>query len=64
MYRQMDLPIITEELIDECLSEISMDIDEDYVRTFILNGQNRIVEILDIDEGPSEDEDFSMNLIL
>jgi hypothetical protein len=64
MYRQIDLPIITQELIDECLSEISMDIDEDYIRTFILNGQDRIKEIIDIDEGPSEDEDFSMNLIL
>jgi len=64
MYRQMDLPIITEELIDECLSEISMDINEDYVRPFILNGQDHIKEIIDIDEGPSEDEDVYMGLIL
>ena len=64
MYRQMDLPIITEELIDECLNEIPIDVDHEYIRSFILYGQERIKEIIDIDEGPSEDEDFSMNLIL
>ncbi len=64
MYQQMDLPIITEELIDECLNEIPIDVDHEYIRSFILYGQERIKEIIDIDEGPSEEEDFSMNLIL
>jgi len=39
-------------------------VDYEYIRSFILYGQERIKEIIDIDEGPSEEEDFSMNLIL
>jgi len=40
MYRELDIPAITMELIDECLSEISIDVDSEYIGAFILNGLN------------------------
>lgn len=63
MYRNMDLPVITEETLDECLNEIPIEVDRDYIRTFILSGQSatrNIINSYDI----SEDEDQSMGLTL
>ncbi len=64
MYRQMDLPEITVEIINECLDEIPIEVDRAYIRDFILNGQERVREIINIDEAPAEDEDNSMGLTL
>ena len=55
MYRQMTLPEITERIIDECLDEISIEVDREYIRTFILSGQKRIGEIIDMDAEPTEE---------
>lgn len=64
MYRTMDLPIITEEIIDECLNEITIDVDWDYIRTFILAGEAQIRELIDQDENIFEDEDNGIGLTL
>ena len=64
MYRQMELPEITVEIIEECLDEIPIEVDRAYIRDFILNGQARVREIINIDEVPSEDEDNPMGLML
>ena len=63
MYRQMGLPEITAEMIDECMNEIPIEADRDFIRAFILNGQNAIREIIDVNEGISE-EDNSMGMML
>lgn len=54
MYRRMELPEITESIINECLEEIPMEVDQDYIRTFILCGQAKVREVIDRDAGPSE----------
>ena len=64
MYQQMDLPQITESIINECLDEIPIEVDRGFIRDFILNGQNVIREIIDAGEGMSEDEDNSMGMML
>lgn len=64
MYRTMDLPIITEGIINECLDEIPIDVDRDYIRTFILSGEAQIRELIDQDENISEDEDNGIGLTL
>lgn len=64
MYRQMELPKITAETIDECIDEIPIEVNRDFIRTFILNGQERIREIISMDEIPTEDEDNGMGMML
>ncbi|MBQ9133573.1 MAG: hypothetical protein IJX64_03470, partial [Clostridia bacterium] len=64
MYRQMELPEITAEIIDACLDEIPIEVDRAYIRDFILNGQAQVREIIHTDEAPAEDEDNSMGLML
>ena len=39
MYQSMELPIITEQMIEECFAEIRIEIDRAFVKDFILNGQ-------------------------
>lgn len=46
MYRQMDLPVITARMIDQCMDEIPIEVNRDYTRAFILNGQEIINEII------------------
>lgn len=55
IYRRMKLPEITESIICECLEEIPMEVDRDYIRTFILCGQAKVREMIDRDAAPSED---------
>ena len=64
MYQQMALPQITESIINECLDEIPIEVDRDFIRDFILNGQNVIREIIDAGEGMSEGEDNPMGMML
>ena len=42
MYRQMSMPEITEAMINECLNEIPIKVDEEYIRNFILCGQEQV----------------------
>lgn len=41
LYRQMTLPLITEDILQETLDEIPIDADREYIRDFILNGQRQ-----------------------
>ena len=64
MYRQMELPEITAEMIDECMDDIPIEANRDFIRSFILNGQERIREIIIMSEIHSEDEDNGMGMML
>ena len=64
VYRNMKLPTITEDMIDKCMAEIPIEVNCDFIRSFILNGQTRIREIIDTDEKMSVDEDMSTGLWL
>ena len=64
LYREMRLPEITEDIIDECLDEIPIEVDREYIRTFILCGQDRVRELIEMDRELSEDEEPDMGLTL
>lgn len=64
MYRQMKPPEITERMIDECMDEIPIKADRDYIRSFILCGQDRVRELIEMDGELSEDEEPDMGLTL
>ena len=64
MYRTMKFPEITEEIIDECLDEIPIETDRDYIRTFNLSGQTQIKELINQNEEFSKDEDNGIGLAL
>ena len=59
------MPVITEKMIDECLAEIPIEVDQDFIKEFILNGQ-QIVQQLILSEELAEnlDEDQTMNMML
>ena len=46
MYRRMELPEITPEMIDEIMESIPIDVDRSFVRDFVLNGQSAAGEIV------------------
>lgn len=50
MIRMMHFPAITEEIIEKCIVEIPegirKQVDVEYVKNFVLNGQKRIVEMI------------------
>ena len=62
MYRQMKLPEITERMIDECMDEIPIKADRDYIRSFVLNGQEKVREIICADIEPNEDNTIGIML--
>ena len=64
LYREMRLPEITEDIIDECLDEIPIEVDREYIRTFILCGQDRVRELIEMDGDLSEDEEPDIGLTL
>lgn len=63
MYREMELPVISDEIIDECLDECPQQVDCEYIKSFIMNGQSIVQDIIHSEE-ITEDEDGSMGLIL
>lgn len=64
LYQNMELPTITEEIIDECLDEIPIEADRDFIRAFILNGQSTVQEAIWEDIGETETEDDSFTLTM
>ncbi len=64
MYQAMDLPKITGEMIDECFAQIPIEVDRDFVKAFILNGQAVAQGIVaeEISEDETEDNSFGMTL--
>ena len=64
MLREMDLPQITEELLDECLSEAPFDVDGDFIIDFILNGQKLVKNIILTEDMTERDEPIWGDLTL
>ena len=63
MLREMDLPVITESLVTECLQEIPIDIDSDYIVSFILNGQKKVNDLITAEDlSNDEKEKFDLTL--
>lgn len=62
MYRQMKLPEITERMINECMDEIPIKADREYIRSFILSGQGKVREIIFADIEPTEDNTIGIML--
>ena len=64
MYQNIELPEITQKMIEECFSDIPIEVDRSFIKSFILHGQMVIRRI--ISEGYSEDEteDDPFNLTL
>lgn len=62
MYRQMKLLEITERMVDECMDEIPIKVDREYIRSFILSGQGKVREIIFADIEPSEDNTIGIML--
>ena len=63
MYRSMSLPVINEETIRQCLDDIPIKADAEYITSFILNGQSLLDEFIhtdDIEEGV--DESYGLTL--
>lgn len=63
MYREMGLPVISEETVEECLNECPQQVDSEYIKSFIMNGQAIIQDLIHSEE-ISEDEDGSKGLVL
>ena len=64
MLKSMKLPEITEEMLDECFAEIPIEVDRDFVKAFILNGQRVLRDILSEEVSEDEPEDDSFGLTL
>ena len=45
-FSNLNIPVITDELIRKCISETPFDVDGDKISEFILNGQKRIFDLL------------------
>lgn len=63
MYAQMDIPEITERIINDCLDEIPIEVDRDFICKFILNGQAVVKDII-MNASPENTEDFSEEIML
>ena len=64
MIRQTVLPEITDAVIDECLNEIPIEVDRDFMHSFVMNGQTVLRKIIDEGEGLSGDSDDLGGLML
>ena len=62
MYRDIQLPQITKQIIDECLDEIPLEVDREYIRDFILCGQTKVQELIEQDMESNSDENYHMGL--
>lgn len=63
MYTEISLPQITEEIIEECLNEVPIEADREYIKAFVLNGQAEIRDII-YSHDIIEDEGISHRLTL
>ena len=42
MFKKLDIPLITEEMLETCFEEVPIKVNEEVVKKFILNGQSQI----------------------
>ena len=63
MLWEMELPEISEELLENCLNAVPIEADRDFIKTFILSGQAVVKELI-YSENLVEDENPSMGLTL
>ena len=42
MFKELDIPLITEEMLEECFEEVPIKVNEEIIKNFILNGQRQI----------------------
>ena len=42
------VPLISEQIIDECFADIPIEIDRAFVKAFVLNGQRIVNEIIPV----------------
>lgn len=47
LFKDINVPAITDELVRKCITETPFDVDADKISKFILNGQKRILDFLD-----------------
>lgn len=45
LFKTLDIPVITKEIIMDCINKIPVDVNEEFIVDFILNGQKRIKAI-------------------
>lgn len=63
LYRRMDIPEITEEIIRQCLDDVPIKENAEYITAFILNGQSQLREMLWTEDMEEDDgESFGMML--
>ncbi len=63
LYHRMDIPEITEEIIRQCLDDVSIKENAEYITAFILNGQLQLREMLWTEDMEEDDgESFGMML--
>ena len=64
MLQTMELPEISEAIIDECFAEIPIEVDHAFIKAFILNGQRVVREIASEDICKEEAEDTAFHMML
>lgn len=42
MFKELDIPLITEEMLEACFEEVPIKVNEEIIKNFILNGQRQI----------------------
>lgn len=47
LFKDINVPVITDELVIKCITETPFDVDADIISKFILNGQKRIFDFFD-----------------
>lgn len=57
MMQAMEMPEISEAMIDECFAEIPIEVDREFVKAFIINGQSVVREIVSEEISDDERED-------
>ena len=64
MYQNIELPEITQKMIEECFSDIPIEVDRSFIKSFILHGQMVIRRIISESYSEDETEDDPFNLTL
>ena len=58
LFNELEIPVVTADMINECIDEVGIDVEKDIIIDYILNGQQIISEFFD--QFLSEDPTLSM----